>query len=272
VDACAGQRDRALGRNPDVGGGSGVDHGDGAAAEHLETVAVGKDRGVLVDAQAELVRVERDRAEQPVDPATLGEVLVDQHPRQELQAGPGAHAPPAHPAGVTLGDHRAGHHGGAGAGAAQHHVPVGHQRLQQRVGERAAQHRGDPFLVAAGEEHAGGLAQDRLDGGVVGLGPAGQAQCLHVAGAPERLAVFGLRRLGFRAGRGDHHDPRVGAAGQLHEALEQGRPRRPADDQETSAARIDMTRHRTSSDPPTERPIPRLCVKNRKHPHIGWED
>ena len=70
VDARAGQRDRGLGRDPDVGGAAGVDHGDRTAAEHLEVVAVGEDRGVLVDAQAQLVRIQSDRAEQPVEPST----------------------------------------------------------------------------------------------------------------------------------------------------------------------------------------------------------
>src|SRR5215831_10026945 len=60
-----------------------VDDADDAATDHLEVTAADADRGVLVNADAEPVRIERNRAEQPWKPAALAEVHVDEHPRHQ---------------------------------------------------------------------------------------------------------------------------------------------------------------------------------------------
>src|SRR4051812_24771982 len=56
---------------------------DGAGAAHREmTIAHGNPR-VLVDADPEQPRILRDRADEPAQPAALGEVLIDEHATDE---------------------------------------------------------------------------------------------------------------------------------------------------------------------------------------------
>jgi hypothetical protein len=203
-----------------------------SAAQHHEAVAAGQDGGVLVDAQAELVRVQRHRAEQPVEPPALGEVHVDQDARQQFEARRGAYGRGGHPRLVAADDHRPGHHRRARAGAADHQRAVGHPGLQQGVERGAAQHRGDPPLVPAGEEHAGGGPE--IGGG--GLGPGAHPQRPDRAGAQagERRHVLGLQDRRILTGGGDDHDVGGRPTGQRDEPGEDGRTPafRPADDEQ----------------------------------------
>lgn len=108
-----------------VGEGAGVNDGDGAVAEDFEGVA-GDDRGrVLVNAEAEFVRVLSDGGEGAAEAPALLEVLVNEdagqesEPRAELDhAGAQRHARRA------ANDHHARHHGGAGAHAGDDQVAL----------------------------------------------------------------------------------------------------------------------------------------------------
>src|SRR5438270_319209 len=65
-----------------------VDDGDAALAHDAETAAgLQLDGGILIDADAEHAGVLRDDCQQTIDPATLGEVLVDDHVAREAEAG-----------------------------------------------------------------------------------------------------------------------------------------------------------------------------------------
>src|SRR5690606_22139106 len=113
--------------------------------------------------------------------------------------------------------------------------------LADQPGRRgAADDRGQPQLVAAGDEDAGALAQDRQ----VVLAPAiGTALEIEVVDAPGLepveqvfVAFAGIGQLA--CGR-DHRDAGVAAAAQLHEALEDAAPAflvfRPADGDDPAA-------------------------------------
>ena len=57
-------------------------------ADDVETAVVDHDRGVLVDPDAEQPDVQGDPADQPRQPAALGEVHVDQHVVEQVQPRP----------------------------------------------------------------------------------------------------------------------------------------------------------------------------------------
>ncbi len=121
------QRERLVGlrlRDIGVGHPRPVDDIDAAGAEHPAGPAFDDDGGVLVDADAEHPGVLGHRAQQPADPAALGEVLVDDHPVDQAEAG--GHVEIADPVGFRAGSahqHGVAHHRGAGGGAGHHAAP-----------------------------------------------------------------------------------------------------------------------------------------------------
>nr|BFE69607.1 hypothetical protein GCM10020092_029080 [Actinoplanes digitatis] len=196
---------------------------------------------------------------------------VDEHAGQELEAGTGTHAGARDPRPVTADDHRAGHHRGAGAGAAEDHRALLHEGLQRGVRTGTAEHRGDPQLVAAGEEDAG-RGRERLDHrGLVGLCPGLQPQRTDPARAEagEEGGVLGLEDGGLGAGGGDDDQLGGGTAGQVDEAAQDlgaagAVPLGAADDQQPGAARSIDERH--AAPPPSN---PTAYEAKRKKPETS---
>ena len=174
-----------------------VDDGDRALPEHLEdALRADERRRVLVDADAEQGRGLRHQRQQPPEAVALLEVLVDQHARQQPE--PGAHLRHSlfrRRAARPERDHVTGDGRCAGAGARDHRaVPV---TLDDALAEqRAADHAGEPQLVAAGHEDGGRVVHLRDETRIVRVVPDQWPHAPHVTDphlAEERHVE--LRRL-----------------------------------------------------------------------------
>src|SRR5690606_31022543 len=205
---------------------AGVDHGQRAAALHLQHV-VGPDEGggVLVQADADRERVEGQRRDQAAEAVALAEVLVDDEAIGQAEPGRQPHAARARRRALLAErDHVLAEDAGAGAGAADGHPA--RVALADQLGRGRPAHDGrDAQLVAAGEEHAGGgfqLAQVVLAAAVLAAGEADRARAPGLEPVEQFLvALAGVRQL---AGGGNDRDVGVTPAAQLHEALENAAP------------------------------------------------
>ena len=209
---------------PGVGlGGGAVDDRDRAAADDLHDVVGADDAGgVLVDAEPEQRRVLGDQRQQPPEPVPLLEVLVDddagQHPETRRDLG---HPVLRRRAGRAERDHVRRHRRRPGRRPGDDRaVP---EPLEDRVGEpRPADRRGEPELVAAGQEDAGRVADREGRRLVVRLWPGHRVERPNVGDAElgEDLAVA-LAGLGAEdAGGRDDGDRRVPAARERDEPVE----------------------------------------------------
>src|SRR5215207_102984 len=147
-----------------------VDYVYATAAEDLETAAGQNDRGVLVDAEAELARIVGDSAKQPAEPPAFGEVLVDDDVADEPEAGRHVEvADPVRLAARALNQHGIAHDRGPCRGPGDEPaalVDLAHAALDGRVADLAR----DAELVAAGKEHARSPLEAPELLGVEGLG------------------------------------------------------------------------------------------------------
>jgi hypothetical protein len=236
-DVEQGDRVAVPGRVHDRGPFAVGDRGD-SGAEYLEGVAIDQDRGVLVDAHAEVIRVERDCAQQPREPATLREMHVDEQPGRQPEPRPGAHGGRRDFRALAAEDHRPAHSGRTGAGARDDQAAA-ELLAEDVVGARADQGQ-DPGLIATAEEHPGGIAQ-RGGGGVgVGVRPAPQPELpgLLDAELTEDLLVLGVYLIGPAGRGGDQSDPGLAAPAQFHEPFQDAGTAAPvlapADDQQAA--------------------------------------
>jgi hypothetical protein len=206
-------------------GPGAVDHRDRALAEHLEHPVGGDHRGgVLVDPDAELAGGLGHQQQQPPEPVALAEVLVDDRPREQAEAGRQLRQPLLGDlAGPAEGDHVGAEGARPGRGAADDGpAPVGVEQGRPQPGP--GHHHGQPQLVAAGHEHPGGPLDGPGRTGGVGL-PAGrgpQRDDLGRAQVGEHMPVEAEDLLPERGRGRDHRDPGPAAAGQLDEVVEDG--------------------------------------------------
>ncbi len=205
-----------------------VEERDRAAADdaqHLGVLGAGDDGGgVLVDAHAEQLRALGDDHQQPAVAVALGEVLVDDAVLDESEAGGDL----GHPllrggAARSEGDHVRGLDARPGRRTADGDAAAA--GLDDGVGERrTGDDRGQLELVATGHEDAGRSVELSHDVGGGGLGAVLGTDAVHLRGTElvEQRGVD-VDDLGAQRGRRrDHRDPRVGAAGALHELGEHG--------------------------------------------------
>ncbi len=186
-----------------------VGHRGDPGAEYLETGPCHQDRGVLVDAHAQVIRVMRDRAQQPRQPAALTEMHVDDQLRDEAEAGSGPHSGGCHLRALPAYYHRAAHGGGAGTGAGDDKAAG--QFVAQNVVSPGADQRAKARLVAAAEEDAGGGGQHLGRLVPVGVRPAAEPEfpCLLHAELAEHSLILGVRLVGHAGRRSDEHDLRL---------------------------------------------------------------
>ena len=119
-------------------------------------LAFHQDAGVLVEADAEVLGIQCDGAQQPRQPPALDEVHVDQRLRDQPEARAGPDRGRRHAGPGTAEDHGAAHRRRARASASHDQAAVGQAVADDVVGARADQ-RAQLGLVAAAEEHASGI-------------------------------------------------------------------------------------------------------------------
>src|SRR5215213_3546847 len=234
-----------------------VDYVYATAAEDLETAAGQNDRGVLVDAEAELARIVGDSAKQPAEPPAFGEVLVDDDVADEPEAGRHVEvADPVRLAARALNQHGIAHDRGPCRGPGDEPaalVDLAHAALDGRVADLAR----DAELVAAGKEHARSPLEAPELLGVEGLGSVADVELGQVRHAEVRegfLVGFEVAlRLMRGHGREDELAPMKAARHLAQDHAVTLLVLAAADDDEGSLAGLRaMHRHQTASDALTE--------------------
>ena len=157
----------ADGRIADVGR---IHDGHAAAALDLDGLVRADERGrVFIETDADGKRVVGQGGDQTAQPVALAEMLVDDEAIGESQARRQPHAARDHRgAFIAERDHVLAQDAGAGAGAAHRHS-VGVAHANEFRHRRAAEQRGEPQLIAAGEEDAGRLLEPPQSAGLLAV-------------------------------------------------------------------------------------------------------
>ncbi len=203
----------------------GIDHRDRARAHHLDRVVGRNERGgVLVESEPDSEGIVGQRGEQPSQPVALAEVLVDDHPVGEAEAGGDRHAAGAGRGALfPVGDHVLGEKGGAGGGPRDRDSGRAHQPDPLGHGGAAEVGR-EPELIAAGQEDSGRLSQALQQVLAFAIPPLLERERL--GGLDAHLAEYPLvarAGIGGERGGGDDRDAGALAAAQLDEAPEDRR-------------------------------------------------
>src|SRR5206468_936426 len=128
-----------------------------ALAKDLEdAVAVKNDRRVLVNADAEVVRIVGYGRDQPADAAALGKVLIDDYVFKEAEAGREFdRAFVGMRRRFAADDHRGAHASSTGACSGEHHIAIA-DHVTQLIGKsRPAEQAHKPHLIAACYKNTG---------------------------------------------------------------------------------------------------------------------